>query len=143
MSTAHNTGLEFLGKGLAFPPAFDKTTGDIRIVEAHTDIQQSLEIILSTRPGERVLEPDFGCNLDQMLFEPLNLTLVSYMRNVVKTALLLHEPRINVNEVSIEKDNALEGRVLISVDYTVHSTNSRFNFVFPFYIREGTDLDAR
>jgi phage baseplate assembly protein W len=138
-----NTGLEFLGKGLGFPPAFDKTTRDVRIVEAYTDIQQSLEIILSTRPGERVLELDFGCNLDQMLFEPLNLTLVSYMREVIKTALLLHEPRIDVKDVRIETDNELEGRVLISVDYTVRSTNSRFNFVYPFYIQEGTDLDAR
>ena len=137
-----NTGLAFLGKGLEFPPAFDKVTGDVRLVEAYADIQESLGIILSTRPGERVLEPDFGCNLDQMLFEPLNLTLISYMREVVKTALILHEPRIDVNDVSIRQDGALEGRVLIAVDYTVRGTNSRFNFVYPFYQQEGTDIDT-
>jgi len=139
--TTINQGLEFLGTGLSFPPAFDKTVRDIRMVSAGADIRQSIEIILSTRPGERVLEPDFGCNLDQMLFEPLNLTLVSYMREVVKTALILHEPRIDVNDVVIRQDDAREGLVLIAVDYTVRSTNSRFNFVYPFYIQEGTDLD--
>ncbi|MBK9337423.1 MAG: GPW/gp25 family protein [Lewinellaceae bacterium] len=136
------TGLEFLGTGLSFPPAFDKAIRDIRMVSADADIRESLEIILSTRPGERVLEPDFGCNLDQMLFEPLNLTLISYMREVVKAALILHEPRIDVNDVVIRQDNALEGRVLIAVDYTVRSTNSRFNFVYPFYIQEGTDVNT-
>ena len=138
-----NTGLEFWGRGLSFPPVFDPNARDLRMVEAELDIQQSIEIILSTRPGERVLEPDFGCNLDQMLFETLSLTLVTYMREVVKTALILHEPRIDVNDVNIRQDDSLEGRVLIAIDYTVRTTNSRFNFVYPFYIQEGTDLNTR
>ena len=135
-----NTGLAFLGRGLGFPPTFDRNVGDLRMVEAEADIVESLQIILATRPGERILEPDFGCNLDQMLFEPLNLTLISYMREVVRIALILHEPRIEINDVSIRQDGALEGRVLIAVDYTVRSTNSRFNFVYPFYQQEGTDI---
>lgn len=137
----NTTGLAFLGRGLGFPPTFDRNLGDVRMVEAEADIVESLQIILSTRPGERILEPEFGCNLDQMLFEPLNLTLVSYMREVVRTSLILHEPRIEVNDVSIQQDGALEGRVLIAVDYTVRSTNSRFNFVYPFYQQEGTDVN--
>jgi phage baseplate assembly protein W len=137
------TGWDFLGKGLGFPPAFDNESGDIRMVQADTDILQSIEIILSTRPGERPLETDFGCDLDQMLFEPLNLTLVSYMREVVKTALILHEPRIDVNDVTIRPDGNVEGRVLIAIDYTIRSTNSRFNFVYPYYIQEGTDVNIK
>lgn len=137
------TAWDFLGKGLSFPPAFDNVSGDIRMVQADTDILQSIELILSTRPGERVLETDFGCDLDQMLFEPLNLTLVSYMREVVKTALILHEPRIDVNDVTIRPDESLAGRVLITIDYTIRSTNSRFNFVYPYYIQEGTDLNIK
>lgn len=136
-----NTGLEFLGKGWAFPPHFDKTTGDIQRVEALDDIRESIEIILATRPGERVLDLDFGCNLDQMLFEPLTLTLGSYMKEVVKMALIRHEPRIEVNDVQIGPDETLAGRILIEIDYTVRSTNSRFNFVYPFYMQEGTDID--
>jgi uncharacterized protein len=137
------TTWDFLGKGLSFPPAFDNISGDIRMVQADADILQSIEIILSTRPGERVLETDFGCDLDQMLFEPLNLTLVSYMREVVKTALILHEPRIDVNDVAIRPDGNVQGRVLIAIDYTIRSTNSRFNFVYPYYIQEGTDLNIK
>lgn len=137
------TTWDFLGKGLSFPPAFDSISGDIRMVQADADILQSIEIILSTRPGERVLETDFGCDLDQMLFEPLNLTLVSYMREVVKTALILHEPRIDVNDVAIRPDGNVQGRVLIAIDYTIRSTNSRFNFVYPYYIQEGTDLNIK
>lgn len=137
------TGWDFLGKGLGFPPAFDNVSRDIRMVQADTDILQSIEIILSTRPGERPLETDFGCDLDQMLFEPLNLTLVSYMREVVKTALILNEPRIDVNDVTIRPDGNLAGRVLIAIDYTIRSTNSRFNFVYPYYIQEGTDVNIK
>lgn len=132
---------DFLGRGLGFPPTFDRWSKDIRMVEGPIDVQQSLELILATRPGERVLENSFGCNLDQLIFEPLNLSLISFMQDVVKTALILHEPRIDVNEVSIEQDEILEGRILIKVDYTVRSTNSRFNFVYPFYLEEGTDID--
>lgn len=139
MESTDQNGLDFLGRGLAFPPTFDKRTGDFRLVESEVDIHQSLEIILGTRPGERALTLDFGCNLDQMLFEPLNLSLVSYMQEVVKTALLLHEPRIAVNNVIIRQDSALQGQVLIEVDYTVRSINSRFNFVYPYYIQEGTE----
>lgn len=134
---------DFLGKGLGFPPTFRKsslTGGDIVMVEGALDIQQSLQILLSTRPGERVLQPDFGCNLDTMLFEPLTLSLLSLMQDAVKTAIIRHEPRITVNEVRIDSSQQLEGRVLIQVDYTIRSNNSRFNFVFPFYIQEGTDV---
>lgn len=135
-----NTQLTFLGRGLGFPPTFDKKKGDIQMVEAEIDIQQSLEIILSTLPGERVLQSEFGCNLDHMIFEPLNLTLITYMKTVVRTALILHEPRIALNEVNIQEDNELEGQIFIHVDYTIRGTNSRFNFVYPFYLQEGTDI---
>lgn len=136
-----NKGLEFLGRGLSFPPAFDKIGRDIRMIEAHRDIQESIEIILSTRPGERALETEFGCNLDQLLFEPLNLTLISYIRELVKTALTLYEPRVDVNNVNVRQAEDQQNQVFIEIDYTVRSTNSRFNFVYPFYLKEGTDLD--
>lgn len=136
-----NNKLAFLGRGLGFPPTFDKQKKDVEMIDGELDIKQSLEIILSTEPGERILEPDFGCNLQQMLFENLNLTMVSLMEDIVETALIFHEPRIEVNSVTIETDEVLGGKVLIKVDYTIPSTNSRFNFVFPFYLEEGTDLE--
>ena len=137
------TKANFLGKGLGFPPTFEKSapnSGDIVMVEGALDIQQSLQILLSTRPGERLLQPDYGCNLDRLLFEPLTVSLQSLMQDIVKTAIYRHEPRILVNAVSINTSNQLEGEILIHVDYTIRSNNSRFNFVYPFYIQEGTDL---
>jgi phage baseplate assembly protein W len=140
MTNNSASNAEFLGRGWRFPPTFDKERQDIVLVEAGIDIQQSLEIILSTLPGERVLTPDFGANLDRLLFEPLDASLISLMQDIIETALIRHEPRIGVNNVLIEEDGSFEGRVLIEVDYTVRSTNTRFNFVYPFYIQEGTDI---
>ena len=147
MNTNKSATANFLGRGLGFPPTFKKSTdhssctgGDIVLVEGAQDIQESLHILLSTRPGERLLQPDYGCNLDQMLFEPLTISLLSLMQDVVKTAIFRHEPRIFVDVVRIEAADQLEGQVLIHVDYTIRSNNSRFNFVFPFYIQEGTDI---
>ncbi len=147
MNTNKLTQADFLGRGLGFPPSFDKsikhsgsTAGDIVLVEGEQDIQESLQILLSTRPGERLLRPDYGCNLDQLLFEPLTVSLIALMQDVVKTAVISHEPRIFVNEVRIESVDNLEGQILIHIDYTIRTNNSRFNFVFPFYIQEGTDI---
>ena len=131
---------DFLGRGLSFPVTFDKNAKDIVMAEGYQDIYQSLEIILSTQPGERILEQDFGCNLQQMIFETLNLTSVSLMQDTIRRALVLYEPRIDVNRILIIQNEILSGRIKIEVDFTVRSTNSRFNFVFPFYKEEGTEI---
>jgi phage baseplate assembly protein W len=107
------------------------------------DIQSSLEILLSTRPGERVLLPLYGCNLDEMIFEPLTTTFKTYMKDLITTAILYYEPRIEVNSIELDDTGELEGRILISVDYIIRSTNSRFNFVYPFYKKEGTEINNR
>ena len=114
-----STKARFLGKGIAFPPSFDKVARDMQMVEAEVDVQQSLEIILSTRPQERLLVPEFGCNLDQMLFESLDISLISLMEETVKTALVRYEPRIIVNQIKIFTDEVVEGKVLIR-----HATKS-------------------
>ncbi len=135
----------FLGRGLGFPPSFEKAGGklpfDIQLVVGSKDIEQSLHILLSTRPGERPLLPDYGCNLDRLIFEPLTVSLISLMKDAIKTAIYRYEPRIVVNSLSIDSDDAVQGRVLIQVDYSIRSNNSRFNFVFPFYRQEGTDIE--
>ncbi len=104
------------------------------------DIRSSLEILLSTRPGERVMLPNYGCHLDQLLFEPLTTTMKTYMKDLIQTAILYHEPRIEVNKIALVDTGELEGRILITVDYTIRATNSRFNYVFPFYLQEGTEV---
>ena len=137
------TNTDFIGKGLGFPPEFIKNQSeqDIVMVEGAQDIEQSLQILLSTRPNERMLAPDYGCNLDPLIFEPLDLSLISLMQDVVKMAIIRYEPRIKLNQVQIETQDSLQGTVAIHIDYTIKSTNSRFNFVYPFYLQEGTDIN--
>lgn len=130
----------FLGTGWSFPPAFGNHDAQIKMLSDVEDIQSSLEILLTTRPGERVMRPDYGCNLDELLFEPLTTTFKTYIKDLVSTAILYYEPRIEVNSIDLDDTGELEGRIVISIDYTVSATNTRFNFVFPFYKKEGTDL---
>lgn len=130
----------FLGTGWTFPPTFSKTGKQVEMLSDVADIYSSLEILLSTRPGERVMLPRYGCNLDELLFEPLTTTFKTYMKDLITTAILYFEPRIDVNSINLDDTGELEGKILISVDFTVRSTNSRFNYVYPFYKKEGTEL---
>lgn len=104
------------------------------------DIKESLEIILSTRLGERIMKPSFGCNLEEVLFQSLDLSLITYVKNLVENAILYFEPRIDVNSINVENSNDTEGLLLIEIDFTVRSTNSRTNMVYPFYRIEATNL---
>lgn len=128
----------FLGTGWAFPPTFDRKSGTVEMVSAEVDICQSLQILLSTSLGERVMQPTYGCNLEDYVFEPLNSAIASSIREQIRTAILYHEPRILLNSLDLSLDQQLEGRVNLTVDYTILNTNSRFNIVYPFYLNEGT-----
>jgi len=129
----------FLGTGWGFPPTFRRSTGGVDMLSEEEDIQSSLEILRSTRVGERVMQPKYGCNMDRLLFEPLDTTLQAYMKDLIRTAILYFEPRIILNDVVLEPD-VLEGRILIKIDYTVATTNTRNNFVYPFYGEEGVEI---
>jgi phage baseplate assembly protein W len=131
----------FLGTGWSFPPVFDKVTGTVQLVSDVEDIAQSLQILLSTTPGERVMQPGFGCNLDVMLFEPITTTLIAYIKDMIETAILYFEPRIELDAVQINTLQVGEGLVLIELQYTILSTNSRYNLVYPFYLEEGSEAD--
>ena len=135
-----NTTHSFLGSGWSFPPVFSKAEKQVTMLGDEVDIQSSLEILLSTRPGERIMRADYGCNLDELLFEPLTTTLKTYIKDLVSTAILYHEPRIEVNKIELDDSGTLEGRIILSVEYTIRTTNSRYNFVYPFYKNEGTEI---
>lgn len=130
----------FLGTGWSFPPEFQKETKTVKMLQDEEDIESSLEVLLTTRLGERVMVPGYGCNLDEMLFKPLSLTLKTYIIDLIKVAILYHEPRIDVTKISIDPTNELNGELLINIDYTIRITNSRKNRVFPFYKVEGSEL---
>ena len=104
------------------------------------DIEQSLTILLNTRPGERVMRPDYGCALDDLIFEPVDEGILTYIKDLISKAILFYEPRVNLLNINISADPAMlwEGRVLIELDLAVRSTNSRFNYVYDYYKREAT-----
>ena len=130
----------FLGRGWKFPPEFNRDAELVEMSSKEVDINESLEIILSTKIGERIMNPDFGCNLDELVFAPINLTLVTYVKGLIKKAILLYETRIDLIRVDIVTNNDIEGELLIEIDYQVRATNSRRNLVYPFYRGEGTDV---
>ena len=128
----------FLGTGWSFPPAFVKGRASVVTVHGTDDIRESLQILLSTSLGERVMRPSYGCDLRIDLFDNLDNSLRAYLRDKVRTAILYHEPRIRLDDVSVQS-NGLDGRVDISVTYTVQATNTRHNIVYPYYLEEGTE----
>ena len=130
----------FLGTGWGFPPALSNKSAQAGMTSNEEDINSSLQILLSTRQGERVMLPGYGCNLDELVFEPLTTTFKTYIKDLIATAILYYEARIEVNRISLDDTGELDGRIVISIDYTVRATNSRFNFVYPFYKNEGTEL---
>lgn len=127
------TDLSFLGTGWSFPPTFNKDTGTVEMVSNESDIRESLEIILSTGPSERIMQLDFGCELSQFMFEEITQSLITRIRGTVSDALLEHEPRIEVDDISVEEGEE-QGLLLIGVSYTVRATNTRSNMVYPFYL---------
>ncbi|MEZ4778642.1 MAG: GPW/gp25 family protein [Flavobacteriaceae bacterium] len=131
---------DFLGEGWGFPPHFDRKTGTVITTIAIDDINKSLHILLSTRLGERIMVPDYGCNLEELLFQPLDISLKTYIIDLIKTAILYHEPRIDVTKIKLDDSQELEGIIQIEIEYLVRVTNSRGNMVFPFYKKEGTEL---
>ncbi|MDI9311620.1 MAG: GPW/gp25 family protein [Limnohabitans sp.] len=130
----------FLGTGWSFPPEFDKSTKAVVTISDEEDIKSSLEILLSTKLGERVMQPKYGCNMDELLFNPLDLTLKTFVSELIKSAILYHEPRIDVEKIDITQGDDLNGELLVILDYKIRATNSRINWVYPFYKVEGTDL---
>ena len=143
---------KFLGRGWSFPPTFSRKTlanntiiAELDMVEARDDIEQSLDILLSTSLGERIMQPKYGCNLRDFLFEPVNAAFVGRVRDLVSTAILYYEPRIEVTNIEISASGApevLEGMVIIEIEYTIRATNSRFNYVYNFYKTEASNPPA-
>lgn len=136
MSTSFNS---FLGTGWAFPPQFNHETGTVELVSNEEDINQSLNILLSTSLGERVMQPRYGCNLNDYLFEPLSSSVTGYIKDLVQKAILFYEPRILAEKIEVTAQDSfdlIEGRFTISVDYSIPETNSKFNYVYDYYKNE-------
>lgn len=130
----------FLGTGWSFPPEFNAVSRQVQTVSEEEDIRQSLFILFSTYPGERVMQPSYGCELRSMVFENLTESVETAIKNIIERAVLFFEPRIDLNFIDLNKDNLTEGVLNILVEYTVRATNTRSNIVYPFYFQEGTNI---
>ncbi len=106
------------------------------MVAGAQDVHQSLQILLATGPGERVMRDDFGCALDSVLFEEIDQGLVNRLSGLISDAILRHEPRVKLEGIDVSESVEDRGVLLIRIDYTVASTNSRYNMVYPFYVNE-------
>ena len=126
----------FLGRGWSFPIEVD-ASGKVQFSESEQKVQESVLIILGTARGERVMRPDFGSRLHELVFAPINSSTKSLISHYATEALVQWEARIDVLRVGVREEPSSEGKVLVDVEYRVRSTNSIFNLVYPFYLNGG------
>lgn len=126
----------FLGKGWKFPPEFSQKITPTAMVAQEEDINQSLHIILSTRLGERIMRPDFGINLHNLVFHNMDLTARTQLRAAIEKAILYWEPRITLTDVSFDMSEEKNGILYLSLEYAIRQTNTRGNMVYPYYYEE-------
>jgi phage baseplate assembly protein W len=131
-------GKEFLGKGWAFPFLVEPDRGRIALSAYEDDVQESIRIILATSKGERMMRPDFGCGIHELVFGAINTALITRIQTDVTEALREFEPRIEVLQVAVDQQYVADGRVDVAIDYRVRTTNQSGNLVFPFYFKEGS-----
>ena len=129
----------FLGQGLKFPLQVDPKTGKFAMVAGEEDIRESVGIILRTIQGERVMRPSFGSEVMDYLFSPTNAGIEDGLAFRIREELYYQEPRIRDIEVSVHPAGQPDGGIVAEISYTVRSTNSRYNHVYPFYITEGSE----
>ena len=128
---------DWLGKGWAYPVQVDRLTGGVDVAEYENDIHQAMRIILATARGERVMRPDFGCGIHELVFEVMDTATLTRVETAVRECLTKYEARIELISVEVNPFYAAEGKLLLEIDYRIRRTNQIGNFVYPFYFREG------
>lgn len=130
----------FLGRGWAFPVCFHSS--GVVMSSADKDIAESLRILISTHPGERIMNPHYGCDLREFMFRSLNASMIVQLKDRISRAILFFEPRVSVEKINVAEHDESVGCLRIEIVYVVNSTNTRHNLVFPFYLLEATDVMA-
>jgi uncharacterized protein len=124
---------ELLGSGLAFPLSVDHR-GAIAMAVGETDVEQAIEIILGTAPGERPMRPEFGCAVHDLVFDTIDAAMVGRMDTAIRGALDRWEPRIEVMAIDFDLSHTSDGRLDILITYRLRATNNQRNLVYPFYV---------
>ncbi|MBI5927830.1 MAG: GPW/gp25 family protein [Chloroflexi bacterium] len=125
--------INLIGRGWAFPPQIDNR-GQLALTQGDSEIQQAIQIILSTSPGERVMRPDFGCRIQELVFAPNNLETCALAERYVREALGRWEPRISTTKVKAEPHHENNGVLMLEVSYIIKTTQDPRSLVFPFYL---------
>jgi phage baseplate assembly protein W len=129
----------FLGTGWKFPIEFKEDT--VAMLTGEEDIKNSLDILFATNVGERIMHSSYGSALANFLFTPVNQGTITYMTAMISKEILFNEPRIVVSEIKVLPSVTDYGRLDILIEYVVSATNNRYNYVYPFYINEATNLE--
>ncbi|SEV87717.1 GPW/gp25 family protein [Natrinema salifodinae] len=127
---------DFLGTGWQYPVTSDQR-GDIELSDAEADIREAIRIILGTAKGERIMRPEFGCDIHDHVYSSASPSTLNLIESSVREALVRWEPRIDVEDLTARTDAEDPNRILIEIDYRVRTTNSLANMVYPFHITEG------
>jgi phage baseplate assembly protein W len=131
---------EIIGSGLAFPLQVDRR-GGIALATDETDIEQAIELILGTAPGERPMRPEFGCGVHDYVFDSIDASTIGHMEEAIRDALDHWEPRIVVETVEFDLSGVDEGRLMIDIGYHIRVTNTMRNLVYPFYVIPAEELE--
>jgi phage baseplate assembly protein W len=124
---------EMLGAGLAFPLGVDNRAS-VALVRGEQDIDQAVQIILGTAPGERPMRPEFGCEVHDHLFDTIDAAMIGRLDAAIRAALDRWEPRIEITDIDYDLDRVGEGRLDVTIGYRIRATNSKRNLVYPFYV---------
>jgi phage baseplate assembly protein W len=131
---------EIIGSGLAFPLQVDRR-GGIALARDEQDIDQAIQLILGTAPGERPMRPEFGCGVHDFVFDSIDATTIGRMEEAIREALDRWEPRIQVQSVEFDLSNSANGLLAIDIGYTVRATNTERNLVYPFYVIPAEEME--
>ncbi|EMA35155.1 GPW/gp25 family protein [Halobiforma nitratireducens] len=127
---------EFLGTGWQYPVTTDHR-GDIETSDAEADIRESIRIILGTAKGERIMRPEFGCDIHDHVYSAASPATLNLIESSVREALVRWEPRIDIEDINARTADDDPNEILIEIEYYVRTTNSLSNMVYPFHITEG------
>ena len=130
----------FIGVGWAFPPAFSQANRQAAMVTDQQEIEQSLRILFSTQPGERAMQPEYGCALQRYVFSALDEHVLANIIAAIEHAVLFYEPRVRLLQVIPDLQQLYDGVLLLQLSYHIRVSNSRHNMVYPFYLLEGTEV---
>ncbi|MFT6500460.1 MAG: phage baseplate assembly protein W [Crocinitomicaceae bacterium] len=123
----------FLQTGWPFNPVVGKDASSLENISYDQDIAESLQILFTTLPGERMAHPMYGCDLMRFMFRPINNSLLTDMEHSIRTAIILYEPRIQIVELLVRPHEVIPHQLDIYISYILSKTNSRFNMTIPFY----------